>query len=129
MLNYARQRAIEALRLPRTAVLATSGPAGVQAGEFPCEAEGLDLYLLVPQTSDHLFNLEHDSAVTLLTADWELRGDAHCLPPSLMPDQLKLLQGPGAEWCVVVRVEPSQIRIRKEEGWGCLETFDIDSHR
>ncbi len=62
------------LRCHRTAVLATSGPAGVQASEFPCEAIDLNLYLLVPQTSDHLFNLEHDSAVTLLTPEWELRG-------------------------------------------------------
>ncbi len=129
MLNYARQHAIEALGLPRTAVLATSGPAGVQAGEFPCEAVSLNLYLLVPQTSDHLFNLEHDSAVTLLTADWELRGEAHCLPPTVLADQLKLLEEPGAKWCVLVRVVPSQIRIRKEGGWGSLETIDIDSYR
>ena len=74
MLDYARQRAIEALRGHRKAVLATSGPAGVQASEFPCEALGLNLYLLVPQTSDRLFNLEHDSTVTLLAPGWELRG-------------------------------------------------------
>ena len=38
MLDYARQRAIEALKITQKAVLATSGPAGVQATEFPCEA-------------------------------------------------------------------------------------------
>jgi hypothetical protein len=73
MLDYARQRTIEALRSYRKAVLATSGPAGLQASEFPCEALDLNLYLLVPQTSDHLFNLEHASTVTLLTPGWELR--------------------------------------------------------
>jgi hypothetical protein len=89
MLDYARQRAIEALRCHRKAVLATSGPAGVQASEFPCEAIDLNLYLLVPQTSDHLFNLEHDSTVTLLTAGWEVRGEAQIIPPNA-PD-LELL--------------------------------------
>jgi hypothetical protein len=125
MLDYARLRALEALKLPRTAVLATSGPAGVQASEFPCEALGLELYLLVPQTSDHLFNLEHDSTVTLLTARWELKGAAHILPPNAPAPSLELLQKPGAAWCVLVRVEPAQMQIRKEEGWGHLETFDI----
>jgi hypothetical protein len=72
MLDYARQRAIEILKIPRSAVLATSGPAGVQLSEFPCEALDLDLYLLVPQTSDHLFNLEHVSTVSLLTDIWRV---------------------------------------------------------
>jgi hypothetical protein len=124
MLDYARQRAMEALSVPRTVVLATSGPAGVQAGEFPCEAIDLDLYLLVPRTSDHLFNLENDSSVTLLAARWELKGEAHLLPPGAPALQLDLLREPGAEWCVLVRVEPSQMQIRKEEGWGNLETLD-----
>lgn len=125
MLDYARQRAIEALRIPRTAVLATSGPAGVQAGEFPCEAMDLDLYLLVPQTSDHLFNLEHDSTVTLLTAGCELKGKAYIISTGAPDLELDLLREPGAEWCVLVRVEPSQVQIRSEMGWGNLETIDL----
>src|SRR3990170_2946427 len=124
MLDYARQRASEALRIPRTAVLATSGPAGVQAGEFPCEAIDLNLYLLVPQTSDHLFNLEHDSTVTLLTAGWELKGKAYIVSTGAPDLELDLLREPGAEWCVLVRVEPSQVQIRGEVGWGSLETID-----
>lgn len=127
MLDYARQRVAEVLKLSRTAVLATSGPAGVQANEFACEALDLNLYLLVPQTSDHLFNLEHNPAVTLLTARWELKGEAYVLPSSAPAQQLNLLQTAGAEWCVLVRVEPAQVQIRREAGWGNLETFDIKS--
>jgi len=97
MLDYARQRASEALRIPRSAVLATSGPAGIQAGEFPCEAIDLDLYLLVPKTSDHLFNLEHDSTVTLLTAGWGLKGKAQIIPPGVSDLRLDLLREPGAD--------------------------------
>jgi len=127
MLDYARQRAIEALRTARRAVLATSGPAGLQAGEFPCAALAADLYLLVPRTSDHLFNLEYDPAVTLLAAGWELQGAAQVLslpPPGLAPD---LLREPGAEWCALVRVRPCRIQIPREQGWGYSETIELDS--
>ena len=74
MLDYARQRATAAVGNPRTVVVITSGPAGVQTGEFRCEVSDLSLYLLIPQTSDHLFNLEHESTVTALTATCELKG-------------------------------------------------------
>ena len=125
MLDYAHQRAIEALGTPRTAVLVTSGPAGVQANEFPCEATGLDLYVLVPQTSDHLFNLEHESTVTLLTTRCEIKGTAQIFSRGTSDLELDLLQEPGAAWCALVRVEISQVQIRSEQGWGNLETIDL----
>ncbi|MBE9475293.1 MAG: hypothetical protein IMY85_10415 [Chloroflexi bacterium] len=128
MLNYARQRAIELLRSPQRVVLATSGPAGVQASEFPCEAIDLDLYLLLPRTSDHLFNLEHESTVTLLTSEWQLKGEAQIISPNAPDIELDLLREPGAEWCVLVRVDPCQVQIRREGGWGNLETIDLKSH-
>ena len=128
MLDYARQRATEMLKIPRSAVLATSGPAGVQASEFPCEALELELYLLLPQTSDHLFNLEHASTVSVLTDKWELKGEAQILSPNSSDLKLNMLQEPGAQWSVLVRVRPSKLQIRKEEGWGNLETIDIQSH-
>jgi hypothetical protein len=128
MLDYARQRVSEVLRIPCRVVLATSGPAGIQAGEFPCEAIDLDLYLLVPKTSDHLFNLEHDSTVTLLTAEWELKGQAQIIPPGVSDLRLGILREPGADWCVLVRIDPWRLQIRREEGWGNLETIDLKSH-
>ena len=125
MLDYARQRAVEALKATRTVILVTSGPAGVQAGEFPCEVLDLDLYILVPRISDHLFNLEHKSAVTLLTPSWELKGKAQIILPGDSNLQLDLLRGPGVEWYVLVRVDPCQVQIRREGGWGNLETIDL----
>ncbi len=124
-LDYARQRAIEALRIPRKAVLATSGPAGLQASEFPCEAVGLALFLLVPKTSDHLFNLEHSSTVTLLTAEWELKGEAQVISPDTPGLELALLQEPGAQWCELLRVDPCQMQVRREGSWGYSETIDF----
>lgn len=128
MLDYARQRAIEALRIPRRAVLATSGPAGLQASEFLCESVELGLYLLVPKTSDHLINLEHDSTVSLLTAGWELKGEAQVIPPNALDLSLDLFREPGAEWCELVRVNPYRLQIRRERGWGNIETIDLKSH-
>lgn len=130
MLNYARQRAQDALKIPRKAVLATGGPAGVQVGEYPCEADGLCLYLLVPKTSDHLFNLEQNPAVTVLAPNWELRGEAQIVQPDAAGLELEILGTGGqyANWlegCVLVRVEPGQVQIHREAGWGNYETIDL----
>ncbi len=125
MLNYARQQAAEALRKTRTAVLATSGPAGVQASEFPCEAQDLTLFLLVPRTSDHLYNLEQNPAVTLLSAGWELKGEARVLHPGESGPALDLLRKPGAEWCALVRVDAHRVHLRRESEWGNRETIDL----
>jgi hypothetical protein len=129
MLDYARQRAVEALGVPRTAVLVTSGPAGLQAGEYPCEAVDVDLYLLVPWTSDHLFNLEQHSSVTLLAAGWELNGVAQVVSPTALDIELDLLREPGAQWCGLVRVAPRRMQLRREKGWGYLETIELEPSR
>ena len=125
MLDYARQRASEALGSPRTVVLITSGPAGVQVSEFPCETIDLELYLLVPQTSDHLFNLEHESTVILLTVQCEIKGTARILSRSTVDRELDLLREWEAVWCALVQVEISQVQIRSERGWGNRETIDL----
>ena len=129
MLDYASQRAIQALKIPRRAVLVTSGPAGVQVSEGPCAAIDLKLYLLVPQTSDHLFNLESDPSVTLLAANWVLKGKARIMPPNVLKLELELFQTSEVEGCVLVQVDPCQLQIRREQGWGNLETIDVISSR
>lgn len=132
MLDYARQRAREALIASHTAVLVTSGTAGIQASEVPCQAVDLVLYLLVPQTSDHLFNLEQSTNVTLLSSDWELKGQAHVLSAGAQSPEPELLRQynafrqPGSEWCAVIRVEPTRMQIRRAGGWGNIETIDLE---
>lgn len=123
MLDYARQRAIEVLKQVCRAVLVTSGPAGVQASEVACEAAELEIYLLVPRTSDHLFNLEHKPRVMLLSARWEVRGKA--LVQSGSARDLDLLHTPEAAWCALVRAEPDEVQIRRAEGWGYSETIEL----
>ncbi len=125
MLDYARQRASEVLKIPRSAILATSGPAGIQAGEFPCEAIDLDLYLLLPRTSDLIFNLEHDRSVTVLTTEWEVKGEAELFDLPTSDLDARFLTEPGADWCRIVRVHPHELHIRREKGWGYCESIEF----
>ncbi len=95
------------------------------ADELPCESQGLNLYLLVPRTSDHLFNLEHDASVAVATARWAVKGHACVASVDGSVLGLDLLRIPGAEWSVLIRVDPSQVQVRREDGWGNLETIDL----
>ena len=126
-MDYARERAVEALSKTRAVVLVTSGPAGLLAGEFSCEAIGLELYLLVPQTSDHLFNLEQEAAVALVSDAWELKGKAQVVSPAPADIALALWHSAEAKWCALVRVEARQMQIRREAGWGNIETIDLET--
>jgi hypothetical protein len=125
MLNYAQKRAIEALKTVNCVVLASNGPAGLLVSEFPCRAVGLNLYRLVPKTSDHLFNLEHDSAVSLVTRGWELYGEAKIGAIDSFNFESDAWQHQETEWCVIIQVIPDRIQFRKETGWGNLETIDL----
>ena len=127
MINYARERAIEILKTAHTAVLATVGLAGVRASEFPCEADVLDIYLLVPRTSDHLFNLEQDDRVALHTEQWELTGKGRVFSPEEEWPRISSLSKTGTAWYVLVKVVPSQIQVLRPEGWGPAETIDLTS--
>jgi hypothetical protein len=127
MLNYARHRAIEMLKITRRAVLVSNGPSGLQAGYYRCEALGLELYLLVPGTSDHLPNLEQETNVTLLSSAWELKGEAKVLSPDCDHPDLELTGDPLAKWCRLVRVKPVRMQVYRGEGWGNLETLDLNS--
>ena len=124
MLNHLRQHATETLSAAKAATLSTHGAAGIQANIFPCESVDLGLYLLIPRTSDHLFNLEHNPEVVLTTDTWQVRGVA-CIAPEC-PAGLALLQHPDVTWCEVVMVRPRRLQIEWSGGAGHAETIDID---
>jgi hypothetical protein len=124
MLNHLRQRVTETLSAARTATLSTHGAAGLQANMFPCESVELSLYLLIPRTSDHLFNLEQNPEVVVTTETWQVRGTA-CIAPGC-PAGLVLLQQPDAAWCEVVAVQPTRLQIERPDGLGHSETIDMD---
>jgi hypothetical protein len=129
MLSYTRERAEKILRTAHFAILATTGPAGLQASEFPCEAFELDLYLLLPGTSDHLFNLEQDGRVALHTEKWELTGKGHVLSTGDKVPQIGLVPKTGVGWYVLIKVIPGQIQVLRREGWGPAETFDFTENQ
>ena len=123
MLNHLRQRVTETLSTARTVTLSTHGAAGIQANVFPCESVDLELYFLIPRTSDHLFNLEHNPEVVVTTETWQVRGVA-CIAPE-HPAGLALRQQPDATWCEVVMVRPTRLQIEWPGGAGHAETIDI----
>ena len=106
MLNHLRQHIAATLANARSATLASSGPAGLQAQVVPCAASGVQLYLLLPRTSDQLLNLEHDPSVVVTTAEWHVSGRARVVTGAECAAALLLLKAPDAPWSVVVEVQP-----------------------
>jgi hypothetical protein len=124
MLNHLRQHIATTLAPARSATLATSGPAGLQAQVAPCVASGIQLYMLLPRTSDHLLNLEHDPAVVVTTAEWQVFGRARVVKEL---DQVPaLLDAPDAPWSVMIVVQPTRVAITQRTGWGAAETIDLE---
>jgi hypothetical protein len=125
MLNHLRQRIAAALENACSATLATSGPAGLQAHVVRCVASGIQLYLLLPRTSDHLLNLEHEPTVVVTTAEWQVSGRARVVTEAICAAAL-LLKAPDAPWSVVIEVQPTRVSIAQSEGWGAAETIDLE---
>ena len=126
MLNHLRQHVAVTLAKARSAALATSGPAGLQAHVVPCAASGIQLYLLLPRTSDHLLNLEHDPAVVVATAEWQVSGRARVLTTAQCSAAMRLLEAPDAPWSIVIEVQPTRVAIAQPTGWGAAETIDLE---
>ncbi len=124
MLEPLKRRVITALKMESAATLSTNGPGGIQAGFFPCEADDLTLYVLIPASSDVLFNLESETAVIITTPHWQLEGEAEVIQLSQAPPGLCLARLPQAAGCVLVPVECRRIHFNWAEGWGYRETID-----
>ena len=123
MLDKLRDRAAQVLAETNWCTLATTGPAGLQASMVRCAGRGTSLYLLIPNTSDHLFNLESEPGVAVTTETWRLRGRADILTDS--PAQFSADQ---SQWHTVVRVTPSQLQILSVEYGAATyaETIDFE---
>jgi hypothetical protein len=76
MLNKLRAEALALIAATPDCTLSTIGPAGVQASVVACMVREDCVYVLVPSTVDHLFNLEHELEVVLTSTLWQLRGAA-----------------------------------------------------
>ena len=73
--------------------------------------------MLLPCTSDHLVNLEHDPTVALTTDLWQVHGRARVLRAAEhCPAAMILLEAPDGAWSVVVEVQPTRVAIAQREG-------------
>jgi len=123
MLDHLQRRIVETLAEAHAVTLATYGPASIQANVFPCEAQAGALYILVPRTSDHLFNIESNPAVVATTERWQVYGAAEALP--MCPGGLGLGSRPDAAWSAVIRLTPGRLHIAPAGPAGCAETIDV----
>lgn len=122
MLDKLRDRAAQILAETSLCTLATTGPAGLQASVIHCAGRGITLYLLVPDTSDHLFNLETEPEVAVTAETWRLRGTA-----KIVQDSTDVFSVDQSQWHTVVRVTPIRLHILPESGMAnYAETIDFD---
>ena len=119
MNKHLQQRVRELLTRYETASLATCGQAGPQIMSVPYRIQQLNLYLFVPHGSDHLFNLETQPELVLLSPEWELHGRGHEVAPN---GDI----APLHTWQVVVSVQPVRLHILTTDGSGYSETIDFE---
>ena len=113
MLGQLRQEALQLLADISHCMLSTSGPAGIQASVVPCQLQTDYLYLLVPDTSEHIFNLEHDSEVVVTAERWQLRGEANLCESTYSPFSTE-----QTSWHVTIEIRPKRMQINS----GILES-------
>jgi hypothetical protein len=111
MLDKLRDRAIEILAETTLCTLATTGPAGLQASMVRCAGQETALYLLIPDTSDHLFNLENEPEVAVTAKTWHMRGMA-----DIVQENLDLFSAEQYQWHTLVRISPVRLHILPIEG-------------
>lgn len=115
-MNKHLQQRIEALlALYDRATVATCGQAGVQISSVLYHVQNQHLYLFIPQSSDHLFNLETEQALALLSPTWKLCGKGVITKDIIAPH----------EWQVTTRVEPTRLHILSNDGQSIIETIDF----
>lgn len=71
---HLQHRVNDLLHHHNNVTLATCGPAGPQISVVTYTVQQLHLHLLIPNGSDHLFNLETQPALVLMTKSWRLHG-------------------------------------------------------
>ena len=120
MLDSLRDRATQLLSDTVTCTLATSGPAGVQASTVDCKVKEADFILLIPNTSDHLFNLEHKPEVALATKRWNLQATTE-----ILGNADEIFNELEARWHIAVKVIPRQMHILPDETVNHPQTIDF----
>lgn len=135
MLDHLRQKAAQTLASVCSVTLSSYGPADIQSSRVSCTSQDLTLYVFIPLSSDHLFNLEHRPGVVAATDDWDLHGTARVLTQNEIPLGIHPTEGctgpskpaPGAnsaQGCVV-EIRPTRLTLHAPTGRGNIETIDF----
>src|SRR5512133_246 len=85
MLDHLHQRAAQTLVSVSSVILSSYGPADIQSSRVSCAAHDLTLYIFIPNSSDHLLNLEHRPGVVAAAGEWDLQGTARVLALDEIP--------------------------------------------
>ena len=117
MNQHLKQRMEELLTRNDGVTLATCAPAGPQLSSIPYQTRQFLVYLFVPHGSDHLFNLEIQPELVLLSPGWKLQGVG-------VIQQESPVAAPHA-WQIVVRVVPVRLHILSQDGQFSIETIDF----
>lgn len=122
MLDKLRDRAAQILAETTLCTLATTGPAGLQASMVQCAERETALYVLVPDTSDHLFNLESTPEVAVTTETWQMHGIADFVADPVV------FSVEQCQWHTVVRITPVRLHILPTHSGPAThaETIDFD---
>ncbi len=124
MLDKLRAQALKMMAAKPACTLATSGPAGLQASLVSLKICELQIFIEVPITSDHLFNLEHQEEVVLTAGTWQLRGKVKSTDPV---DQKPGSRHPGVNAhraVVALEVIPVQMHIEPTSESDLRKTID-----
>jgi len=99
------------------AVLATCGAHGPFASTVSLHLQGDRLYLSLPNASEHLFNLQSQPQVVLLSPQWELHGCGE------VEGENQYFSSPP--WQVAIRLRPTCMHILATQGTHYAETIDF----
>jgi hypothetical protein len=129
MLSKLRAEALALIAATPQCTLSTTGPAGVQASIVVCMIHDDCVYILVPSTADHLFNMEHETEVVLTAGLWQLRGAALAASESnglrgSVPHALSA--SARMEGHVLVEIFPLRMQIEAAGRRRYRETIDFD---
>ncbi len=112
MNTHLRQRVNDLLHRYSSATLATCGPAGPQISIVTYTVEQLNLHLALSQGSDHLFNLETQPLLVLMTAGWRLHGQGHAASDTYHQR-------------ATIVVTATRLHILNDDGQHIVETIDF----
>jgi hypothetical protein len=121
MIEHLRLRAANAFAKFDRVTLATCGPSGPHVSRVQCKAQGTTLILHVSWSSDHLFNLEHQPEVAILSPEWQLRGSAQIMNP----ETCSVPKSPLSDWHAIVMVQPIRLQMLSKDSLSFAETIDF----